>query len=93
MTDGPKDTASSRGSDLVNPAEVAAMLRRLLASVEGGEIAGTATMIARLEGAALALESLPAAPRPAPVAQQHPPSTERGWLEGEGDSGLGAPGT
>ncbi len=75
--------------------EVAALLRRLLALVERGEMTGSATMVARLEGAALALESLPAAsaPRPAPVVQQHPPSTERGWLEGEGDSGLGAPGT
>ena len=77
----------------VDPVEVAALLRNLLAKVERGELTGSATMIARLEGAVLALESLPASARPASLVQKHPPSTERGWLEGGGDSGLGAPGT
>ena len=43
----------------VDPAEAAALLRRLLAAVERGEMTGTATMVARLEGAAIALEALP----------------------------------
>ncbi len=63
MTDGPKDTASSKGSNPVDPAEVAALLRRLLGSVERGEMTGTVTMIARLEGAVAALETLTAKPQ------------------------------
>ncbi len=63
MTDGPKDTASSKGSNPVDPAEVAALLRRLLGSVERGEMTGSVTMIARLEGAVAALETLTAKPQ------------------------------
>lgn len=42
----------------VDPAEAAALLRRLLAAVERGEVTGSASMIARIEGAAVALETL-----------------------------------
>jgi len=42
----------------VDPAEAAAMLRRVLEAVERGELTGPATMIARMEGAVSALESL-----------------------------------
>lgn len=46
------------GTEPVGPAEAAAVLRRILAAVEKGELTGSATMIARLEGAVLALETL-----------------------------------
>jgi len=42
----------------VDPVEGAAILRRVLGAVERGELIGTATMIARIEGAVSALESL-----------------------------------
>lgn len=58
MTDGPKDTASSRGSDPVDTAEAAAVLRGLLAAVEKGELSASAIAIARIEGARVALEEL-----------------------------------
>jgi len=46
----------------VDPAEVATLLRNLLSRVEKGELTGSPTMIARLEGAVLALETLTAKP-------------------------------
>ena len=47
----------------VDPAEVATLLRNLLAKVEQGELTGSATLVARLEGAAIALETLSAKPQ------------------------------
>ncbi len=42
----------------VDPAEAAAVLRRLLAAVERGELSASAMAIARIEGACVALEEL-----------------------------------
>jgi hypothetical protein len=42
----------------VDPAEAAAILRRVLEAVERGELSGTSSLIARMEGAVSALESL-----------------------------------
>jgi len=63
VTGGPKDTASSKGSDPVNPADLIDALRPLLAAVERGEMTGSATMIAWLEGALSALEALAGEPK------------------------------
>jgi len=45
--------------DRADPAEVAAVLRRLLEAIDRGEITATATERARLEGAVAVLEQLP----------------------------------
>ncbi len=47
----------------VDPQEVAALLRNLLAKVERGEMTSSATLVARLEGAAIALEALTSEPK------------------------------
>lgn len=46
------------GSRAPDPAEAAALLRRLLAALERGELTAPATTIAALTGAAVALEGL-----------------------------------